>query len=367
MKRGPARIMLTTDTVGGVWRYCLTLAAGLARHGVCVLMVTVGPAPSSAQRAEAASITGCELRVTDLPLDWTADCATTVRRAADALVAIATGWGADTLQLHTPALVPTGARDVPVIAVAHSCVGTWWRAVHGGELPDDLAWRATLAAEGLVAADVVLAPSRSFAASLIETYRLARPIEIVPNGLPVVTMQRTPRPHAFVAGRLWDEGKNIAALDEASALSGVRVLAAGPIAGPNGDVCTFRHLRLLGTLGPTALARQYARAAVFVSPALYEPFGLAALEAAQAGCSLLLSGIASLRELWGGAALFVDPGDTQGLAAALRSLIDAPAECARMGAAAAERAARFSAAAMVERTWDIHRALISGRALAPAA
>ena len=50
-----------------------------------------------------------------------------------------------------------------------------------------------------------------------------------------------------------------------------------------------------------------ARTAVFVSPALYEPFGLAVLEAAQAGCALVLSDIPTFRELWDGVALFVAP------------------------------------------------------------
>jgi hypothetical protein len=38
-----------------------------------------------------------------------------------------------------------------------------------------------------------------------------------------------------------------------------------------------------------------------------EPFGLAVLEAAQAGCPLVLSDLPGFRELWDGAALFRRP------------------------------------------------------------
>lgn len=47
---------------------------------------------------------------------------------------------------------------------------------------------------------------------------------------------------------------------------------------------------------------------IYVHPALCEPFGLAVVEAAQAGCALVLSEIAPLRENWEGAALFFGSG-----------------------------------------------------------
>ncbi len=58
------------------------------------------------------------------------------------------------------------------------------------------------------------------------------------------------------------------------------------------------------------MATAYAAATVFASMARYEPFGLAVLEAAQAGMRLVLSDIPTFRELWDGAAIFV--GDEAG-------------------------------------------------------
>ena len=42
----PRRILMTADTIGGVWSYALELAQGLARHGVEVALATMGRVPS---------------------------------------------------------------------------------------------------------------------------------------------------------------------------------------------------------------------------------------------------------------------------------------------------------------------------------
>jgi glycogen synthase len=83
------------------------------------------------------------------------------------------------------------------------------------------------------------------------------------------------------------------------------------------------------------------------------------LEAAQAGMALVQSDIPTFRELWSGAAQFVDPGDPRGLAVELRRLLDDVEECARLGAAARERAREYTADAMVEATLAVHRAVLA--------
>ena len=96
------------------------------------------------------------------------------------------------------------------------------------------------------------------------------------------------------------------------------------------------------------MAAHLARGPIFVSLARYEPFGLAVLEAAQAGCALILSDIATFRELWDGAATFVAPDDpAQAVAALERLAADAEARAAS-GEAARARAARYSAEGMTD-------------------
>ena len=134
---------------------------------------------------------------------------------------------------------------------------------------------------------------------------------MVHNGRTLRARHVTPRRQAVVltAGRLWDEAKNLRTLDAAAA--GIRwpVLAAGPTRGPDGQEIRLEHVVALGTLDGAALEDRLRRASVFASLAIYEPFGLAVLEAALAGCALVLSDTATFRELWQDAALFVPPDD----------------------------------------------------------
>ena len=138
--------------------------------------------------------------------------------------------------------------------------------------------------------------------------------------------------------------------------------AAGPVASPHGARIACRHLHLRGTLNEAELAQAYAGAAVFVSAARYEPFGLAVLEAAQAGCALLLSDIPTFRELWDGAAVFVPSEDPRRLAKALQHLLDVPASCARLGVLAQAHATRFNPERMEAATWETHAALLAQEA-----
>jgi len=151
------RILITADAVGGVWTYTVTLARALARHGDTVLVVTLGPPPSSTQHREIAAVgalTGGSVRlhVTDLALEWMDPEGRDLDRARETLAAIARAFRPDIVHLggFREATADVG---VPVLVVAHSCVRTWWRACRGG-VPDDPRWRvyADHVAAGLAAA-----------------------------------------------------------------------------------------------------------------------------------------------------------------------------------------------------------------------
>ena len=342
-------VLMTADAVGGVWRYAVDLAGGFAERGVRTVLAVMGPAASVAQRAEAEAVPGLRLVQTGLPLDWTAESSGALRQATAGLASLAALLGVRSVHLHAPALVGEARWPVPVVAVAHSCVGTWWRAVRGGPMPENLAWRAAAAAAGMRAAAAVISPSAAHAAALVAAYGKST-IEVVHNG-------RTPQPARGVrsravltAGRLWDPGKGMAALDRAAARLEAPVRAAGPLRAPHGETAAFAHLRLLGTLDQTGMAQAYAEARVFASMAGYEPFGLAVLEAAQAGMRLVLHDIPTFRELWDGAAIFVD--DEAGLLPALQAALDAPGD-----GGARDRAARYTVDAMADGTLAVHRAM----------
>lgn len=349
------RVLITADTVGGVWQYATDLAAALTALGVDPVLVTMGPRPRPEQRIAA----GCTLIETDLPLDWLADTPEQLAAAGRELARIARETRADLVQLNAPALAADARFPCPVVAVAHSCVRSWWGAVRTGPIDPDLAWRAELTGAGLAAADAVAVPSAAFAAALVHCYRLEAAPVVVHNGRRAPAFgDAPPLDFAFTAGRLWDEAKNIAVLDRAAALLPVPIRAAGPLTGPNGAALSLVHAETLGALSDAAVAAQLSRRPVFASAAVYEPFGLAVLEAAQAGCALVLSDIPTFRELWDGAARFVYPHDAEGYARAIGEIVADPALRARLGAAARARAAGFTARLMGENMLALYADLV---------
>jgi glycosyltransferase involved in cell wall biosynthesis len=339
------RLFMTTDAVGGVWRYSVTLAAELARGGMAVRLGVIGPRPSRDQRDEVAAVTGLECRMVDAPLDWAAD-GPALRPGARAIADAAGAWGADLVHLNQPAFA--GWRyPAPVATVAHSCVETWWRGTHGGAAPAAWAWHRDAVGVGLNAAAVAVAPSRAFAAMLQQTYGLERAPRTVLNGISPRPAPAGPKGEVVLAaGRVWDASKNFAALEAAAATIPWPVRLAGACVAPGGaSAPVLRNVRCLGQLERAEIAAEYAAAPIFVAPSLHEPFGLGVLEAADAGAALVLSDIPSFRELWGGAALFFEPRDPAALAVAVNRLIDAPESRRRLAAAARGRAARYTIAA----------------------
>jgi glycosyltransferase involved in cell wall biosynthesis len=146
----------------------------------------------------------------------------------------------------------------------------------------------------------------------------------------------------FAAARWWDEGKNPSVLDAAAERTKWPVFAAGPTSGPNGEATVFRHVNSLGPLPNREVRSLMGRAGIFVSPSLYEPFGLAALEAASCGTPLLLADIPTYRELWDGAAAFFAPRDATALAETLDRLVSDRSGRKALGAAALRRSRRFT-------------------------
>jgi glycosyltransferase involved in cell wall biosynthesis len=149
-------------------------------------------------------------------------------------------------------------------------------------------------------------------------------------------------PVIFASGRLWDDAKNVVVLD--SAAQGLRweICVAGDATSPEGQQRRLLNVRCVGVQTSAEIAGHLERASIFVHPAVYEPFGLSVLEAAHAGCALVLSNIPTLRELWEEAAVFVDARDVNAIRETLRELIEDERQREQLGHLAFERAASFS-------------------------
>lgn len=352
---GP-RILIATDSTGGVWRYSLDLARGLVRLGIETVLAVVGPAPSHEQCALAASVPRLKVVETGLAQDGLSDEA--LACAGGGIAKLARTVNADLIHLNNAALAADASFHAPVVVVHHSCVATWWQAVNGTELPEDFAWRTRLAARGLEAADLVVTPTAAFGAVVQACYRLAeRPRTVHSGRTPLAIPAAAPHDFVFTAGHLWDEGKNLGTINAAAAKLAVPVRAAGPLEGPDGAVM-FDNIHCLGSLGEAELARWLSARPVFVSAALYEPFGSAVLEAAAAGCALILSDIPTFRELWDGVATFIPPREERAFADAISALVGDDFERAVQGRATKERAALYTPDAMAAQMAALYRSLL---------
>lgn len=359
-RREPQRVLMSLDGVGGVWRYAMDLAAGLRAHGIETVFAVFGPQPDPVQLAEAERIGIVEW--TEAPLDWLVDDEHQLDGTGQVIADLARTHQADIVHLNLPSQAAGLWLEQPIVVVSHSCVVSWFRAVRGGDVPADWQWQERLNRSGFEAADRIIAPSASHAALLRECYGGIGEIAVVHNAVVPQPAGAHDQPLAFAAGRWWDDGKNGAILDRAAALTRLPIEVAGAMAGPNGQVFTPQHMTPLGEIFNGEVRRRMGEAAVFVSPSLYEPFGLSALEAAHAGAALILADIPTYRELWDGAAHFFDPHDADDLARALDDLGDNDAECERLGQAARQRASRFSREAQAAAISEIYAAAARGRA-----
>jgi len=357
---------MTTDAVGGVFGYSVDLCRAICKAGGQVLLVSMGPRPSRAQREQLAALRGVELIVTDYKLEWMDDAFPDVLRAGAFLEELAASYCPQVVHLNGYA---HGAFSFssPTLVVAHSCVLSWWRAVHGVDAPPKYAEYRTQVTRGLRAADVVVAPSRTMLRALHAHYTRELRAVIIPNAVPDAPLMQRTRDGICCAGRLWDPAKNLGLVLSAAQRSRQRFRVAGALAGPEGTVASYdvpQNVALLGGLTRAEVARMMADSAVFVHPARYEPFGLAVLEAAQAGCALVLADIPSMRELWDDAASFVPVDDADALHHALERLFAEPAALRAMALSARRRAMAYGYDAFSARYLALYAALCRKKSVA---
>jgi glycogen synthase len=352
----PGRVLMTADAVGGVWHYALELARGLAGTDVEVVLAVLGPAPAPEQAFAAATIDGLTLVHGGFALEWTPGADRDLDAAGSWLLDLEKAFAPDLIHLNGFAYATLPWR-APTVVVAHSCVLSWWRAVHDEDAPADWTDYRRRTRAGLRAADLVVAPTRAFLEQVLALYGPLPRTRCIWNGCaPFAATATAKEPLILAAGRVWDEGKNLPAL----AATAQRLPWPLFIAGPGAPQQSSRgNAPWLGPLSKQAMRGWYGRAAVFVSPARYEPFGLAALEAAMARCALVLGDIPTLRELWDGAALFVPPDDPDALVAALHALAQDPELRSLLGDLARSRAEGYSAARMTARYLDAYAGLLA--------
>ncbi len=125
------------------------------------------------------------------------------------------------------------------------------------------------------------------------------------------------------------------------------------------------RVTFLEALSREDLVRQYNRAQIFVSPSLYEGFGLPAAEALACGTPVVATSAGALSEIVAdGTGVRVPPGDANALAAAIRSLLEDPARCRVLGDAGARHIReRFSWQRTADETLALYEEVLGVREL----
>ena len=125
-------------------------------------------------------------------------------------------------------------------------------------------------------------------------------------------------------------------------------------------VATAAGVEMLGYRDHQAVLEAMSRAAIVVVPSRWdEPFGLTALEAMASGAALIVSRRGGLPEVAGDAALYVDPEDAAGLAAAITRLARDRDLRERMAAAGRARSRRFGLETAAARLGALRRELLA--------
>src|SRR3954454_6620547 len=186
---------MTTDVVGGVFTYTAELAAALEALGHDVVVATLGGAPRPDQRERLPA----EVHTSEFALEWMDGAG--VEPSAQWLARLEAEVGPDIVHLCSYAHGAV-AFAAPQGVVGHSCVCSWWRAVHGCEAPAGWAGYRARVVSGLHLADAVVAPTAAMLAELRALYGVEGGL-VVHNGSAAPPTSPDKETLVLGAGRLW--------------------------------------------------------------------------------------------------------------------------------------------------------------------
>ncbi len=321
-------VLVTADTVGGVWSYAKELVTGLVRQGVRVTLVSFGNIPTPAQIDWIEPLRLVDFRPTAFRLEWMQEAEDDIDASSDFLMSIIEETQPDVLHLNQYCYgnLPV---SIPKIVVAHSDVVSWWATVKHQE-PQDVEWMRwyrNAVSGGLAGATTVVAPSNWMLRQIQMWYSPVRQSRVIYNG-------RTPtlfNPHIskddyiLSVGRLWDGGKQAVLLTRIAPPAPVFIVGAEEHADAalrsNATLSESSvSVRLKGPQSEGQLRHWFGRASMYAATSVYEPFGLAPLEAAFSRCAIVANDIPSFREIWGETVCYFKTNDPASLQRQLERL-----------------------------------------------
>ena len=374
MNQSSMHVLMTADTIGGVWIYAQELVTALVRAGMHVTLVSLGEMPNQEQTTWMEGLANLDFRATAFPLEWMHDVQRDMEASQQFLEGVIRDVRPDVLHFNQY-FYGAIASELPRVVVAHSDVVSWWLAVHQQWPPQTkwLDWYRTMLTKGLQHASAVVAPSRWMLDSVVSLYGSPKRATVIYNGR---------NPHSFnpfmskqnrvlTVGRIWDSGKQVTLLCRQD--SRVETDIAGSDyhpeaalrAGAQWRTRGLSRVHFKGSQSEAQLRQLYGRAAVYAATSRYEPFGLAPVEAALSRCALVANDIPSFRELWGDDALYFSQNDATNLAETIRTLTDDAAMRNEYANRAYRRAlARYNAERMAREYLELYRSLLATHAAA---
>lgn len=364
------RVLVTADTLGGVWTYARELVTGLVKRGVEVTLVSFGEIPAPAQMSWLDGMRNVDFRPTAFKLEWMQDSESDLCASADYLKSLVAETEPDVLHLNQY-FYGALESDVPRVVVAHSDVVSWWVEVHGNEPPETKwsRWYREVVGRGLAQATAVVAPTRWMLEAASRHYGEAAQSYVIPNGRSPLLFNShvTKENYLMSVGRLWDGGKQVTLLAQQRDLPMNAYIVgseqhpdskfqSNTIFGENGR----GRIHFRGPQSEAQLRQLYSRASIYVATSRYEPFGLAPLEAALSRCTVVCNDIPSFREIWGEAAVYFERNNERGLGEALSRLSsDRELRLTHANLAYQRALQRFNADQMVDSYVALYHSLVS--------
>lgn len=314
------KVLMTSDNIGGVWTFALTLARMLKSNGTEVYLAVTGNELSDNQISQLNQIGFNHWYFNNSRLEWMPEPWEDILRTGEWLMSIKQDVQPDIVHLNSFSYgsLPWG---VPVVITAHSCICSWWQAVRHEQAPSD--WRnyKRHVERGIQSADVITAPSKSMLDAIGKYYEPVKQKMVIYNGGDSSAYFSGDKEDiVFSMGRLWDEAKNVNLILDAATYIRYPVYIAG-----NADISdTMRipgNVHFIGHKSPDEISNWLSRASVYLLPVLYEPFGYTFLEAAFSGCAIVTGDIESMREIWADTVIFADTANSSRLAHTVNTLM----------------------------------------------
>jgi glycogen synthase len=365
-------VLMTADTVGGVWTYTRELVSGLIRRGHRITLVSLGKLPGTAQIAWMHNLPHLDYRPTRYALEWMQDSAADIALSTKYLEQLIGEIKPDLLHFNQYAYGATNTC-LPKVVVAHSDVLSWWVAVKGEQAPATEGMRLyrEIVSRGLAEADIIIAPSHWMMANLRTYYQPSIHGQVIYNGRCACRFDpNAGKRHQVVSiGRVWDQAKQVSLLTKRT--STIPVLIVGSEEHPDKALRAYHTagvpagITFCGPRSEEEIRTLLAQASMYAACSCYEPFGLAPVEAALSRCALIANDVPSFRELWGDSAFYFRTNDADSLREAICRLTDDVELCQQYAESAYRHALRnFQAEQMINAYEQLYGALVAQEAAA---